>query len=229
MTREMPYFKFYPQDFLYGTQAMTRREVGDYTRLLMMMYDDGGSVPFNPQRLKRLLGCYHATACEKRIRRLIDLGKIIIDEQGNLHNARVDGEIQTFKEFRKIRTEMEPDLSEKPIDFFARVRSQNSKSLFDSVPYVQKKKKIPNGNGRAASGASPGCEGRYAPPHSNAKATGPPRSEIEAQLMRQLAQRGSDFAQIVADISLETYNAAVDAEMTEAGAGLALILERTTT
>lgn len=93
MSRAMPYFKCYPGDFLVGTQGMSREDFANYVRLIFLMYEQGKPIRFDPAWLRFPLGYYHAKDCEKKIRKLIDLGKIILTD-GELHNGRTDYEMK---------------------------------------------------------------------------------------------------------------------------------------
>lgn len=92
--KKIPHFRFYPTDFLDGTHSMSASEVGDYVRILAWLYDQDGRVAYNPQALRFLLRCVRSIDADKRVRRLIDLGKLSIDADGFLHNGRVDKELQ---------------------------------------------------------------------------------------------------------------------------------------
>jgi len=53
---KLPYFKFYPQDFIVGTSFMTPSEVGGYIRLLCTEWENGG-IPRNEKLISRITGC----------------------------------------------------------------------------------------------------------------------------------------------------------------------------
>jgi hypothetical protein len=91
--KKFPRFDFYPTNFLDGVRGMPAAEVGDYIRLMAHMYDAGGVVEYDPEKLRHLLECRKVDV-EKRIQKLIDREKIYIDECGFLHNPRVDKELE---------------------------------------------------------------------------------------------------------------------------------------
>lgn len=99
--RKIPHFNLYPSNFLDGTRDMSGQEVGDYIRLLCLMYDHEGPIDFDPAKLRLLLGCIRRPDCVKRIQRLIDLGKILVDADGKLHNPRVDEELRKRADWQK--------------------------------------------------------------------------------------------------------------------------------
>ena len=85
----MSYFKCYPSDFLHGTATLNDEQCALYVRLFMLMYDQGGSVPNDPQKLK-----HHVHKRPQDIRRviaqLVTMGKLRVDDEGRLRNGRVD-------------------------------------------------------------------------------------------------------------------------------------------
>jgi hypothetical protein len=91
--KKYPRFDFYSTNFLDGVRGMPAAEVGDYIRLLAHMYDNGGTVEFNPDKLRHLLECRKVDVA-KRIQKLIDREKIYIDTDGFLHNPRVDKQME---------------------------------------------------------------------------------------------------------------------------------------
>jgi uncharacterized protein YdaU (DUF1376 family) len=90
----IPHFRLFVDDFLRGTQSMTRAEVGDYIRLLCVIYDNDGKVLLDPYLLRHPLRCNRAVDATRQIQRLIDLGKLSVDRAGYLHNGRADLEIE---------------------------------------------------------------------------------------------------------------------------------------
>jgi uncharacterized protein YdaU (DUF1376 family) len=92
------FFKLYTANFLDGTRFMTQGEVGDYIRLLVLIYDQGGKVENDPHLLRHLLRCTKAPDAAKRIQRLVDLNKLSTDSCGYLHNGRADREIEKLNE-----------------------------------------------------------------------------------------------------------------------------------
>lgn len=93
---DMPWFKFYPADWLSGTRGLTATEAGVYITLIAMMYDHGKPLAMDEGRLARYCGAtprQFASALE----RLISEGKIMVLAAG-LWNARVASELQDREE-----------------------------------------------------------------------------------------------------------------------------------
>lgn len=87
----MPWFRFYPTEFATGVRGMTPQEVGVYTMLLCMIYEEGGPVPYNTLRLATYCGMRENTF-SKVAEKLIALGKIVITD-GMMMNPRAEREI----------------------------------------------------------------------------------------------------------------------------------------
>ena len=73
----MPYFKFYPADFMNGVRGLTAQEVGVYTMLLCRFYEENAPVEYHARRLCTYCGMREATFV-KVVEKLIDLGKITL-------------------------------------------------------------------------------------------------------------------------------------------------------
>lgn len=91
--RRIPYFKFYPVDFMDGVRGMTAQEVGLYTMLLCRMYEQDGPIQDDAFRLATYCGMRAATF-ETTLEKLIRLGKIDRDG-GWLSNDRARKEISS--------------------------------------------------------------------------------------------------------------------------------------
>jgi uncharacterized protein YdaU (DUF1376 family) len=87
-----PFFKLYTSDFMAGTLSMTAAEVGDYIRLLCVLYDHDGQVKNDPYVLRHALRVSRIRDAKTRIGRLLELGKLSVDNLGNIHNGRTDEE-----------------------------------------------------------------------------------------------------------------------------------------
>ena len=55
-SNRIPYFDFYPTDFMRGVRGLTAAEVGVYTMLLCRIYEENGPVEFHPVRLSAYCG-----------------------------------------------------------------------------------------------------------------------------------------------------------------------------
>jgi uncharacterized protein YdaU (DUF1376 family) len=88
---DLPWFKFYHQDWLAGTTGLSMAERGCYITLLALMYDAGGSILRDDGRLARRCGC-PTPNFKSALQALIDDGKIIQDGD-QLTNERVKKEV----------------------------------------------------------------------------------------------------------------------------------------
>lgn len=94
MTRKhIPYFRFYPSDFMNGVRGLTAQEVGVYTMILCRIYEDGGPIELHLKRLSTYCGMREKTF-ETVINNLIDLGKLDL-ENGMISNSRAEAEISS--------------------------------------------------------------------------------------------------------------------------------------
>ena len=88
----IPYFDFYPTDFMHGVRGLTPQEVGIYTMLLCRIYEENAPVQYHPARLAAYCGTRESTFV-KAFERLVDLGKFSVSE-GMFTNARAQVEIE---------------------------------------------------------------------------------------------------------------------------------------
>lgn len=91
MRKHIPYFSFYPADFMNGVRGLSAQEVGVYTMLLCRIYEENGPVEYHVRRLATYCGMREATF-DKVVGTLIDLGKIHLTD-GMLCNRRAEAEI----------------------------------------------------------------------------------------------------------------------------------------
>ena len=87
----IPYFSFYPSDFMNGIRGLSAQEVGVYTMLLCRIYEENGPIENHALRLATYCGMRVPTF-EKVLSQLIELGKIIVVD-GGLFNDRAASEI----------------------------------------------------------------------------------------------------------------------------------------
>ena len=87
----IPYFRFYPADFMHGVRGLSAQEIGVYTMILCRIYESSGPLEYNPLRLATYCGMRQATF-DKVLVRLVDLDKLQMD-CGMISNARADIEI----------------------------------------------------------------------------------------------------------------------------------------
>lgn len=96
----VPYFNFYPADFMNGVRGLTAQEVGVYTMILCRIYEESGAVEYHVRRLATYCGMREATFSAV-VEKLVDLDKLqLID--GRLSNRRAEGEIQKRADGLKI-------------------------------------------------------------------------------------------------------------------------------
>lgn len=88
----VPYFNFYPSDFMNGVRGLTAQEVGVYTMLLCRIYEESGPVEYHVLRLATYCGMREKTFA-KTVEKLVDLGKMTLID-GRLSNRRSEAEIQ---------------------------------------------------------------------------------------------------------------------------------------
>ncbi|MDZ7905153.1 MAG: DUF1376 domain-containing protein [Cypionkella sp.] len=96
----IPYFRFYPGDFMRGVRGMSAQEVGLYTMLLCRMYEENGPIENHTLRLATYCGMREATF-EKTLDKLVRLGKILVHE-GMISNDRAEIEISNRAHDLKI-------------------------------------------------------------------------------------------------------------------------------
>lgn len=90
-SNRIPYFDFYPTDFMRGVRGLTAAEVGVYTMLLCRIYEENGPVEYHPVRLSAYCGV-RESVLTKAVDRLIVLGRLEI-ENGMLSDDRAVKEI----------------------------------------------------------------------------------------------------------------------------------------
>ncbi|WP_283177887.1 DUF1376 domain-containing protein [Gemmobacter sp. 24YEA27] len=87
----IPWFRFYPADFMHGVRGMSATEVGLYQMLLCRIYEENGPVEYSPLRLSTYAGMREATFL-KTFEKLVALGKLTLID-GMVSNARAEIEI----------------------------------------------------------------------------------------------------------------------------------------
>ena len=85
----LPYFKFFPRDYLASPSVMlmTLAEQGAYIRMLSLQWENGR---IQPRHLRGLLQCSQEECDELMSGSLGEC--FVLDEEGNLYNERLDGE-----------------------------------------------------------------------------------------------------------------------------------------
>ena len=90
-SNNIPYFRFYPADFMLGVRGMSAQEIGVYTMILCRIYESSGPVEYNPLRLSTYCGMRQATF-DKVLGKLVDLDKLQM-VGGMISQRRADIEI----------------------------------------------------------------------------------------------------------------------------------------
>lgn len=101
---EMPWVRFFPSDWLAGTRGMSAVETGVYITLIATMYERGGPIPEQHERLARLCGTT-VSAFLRALENLVAEGKVLRSEEG-LFNRKAAEEL-------RIRAEKSDGASQK--------------------------------------------------------------------------------------------------------------------
>ncbi|KRA00260.1 hypothetical protein ASD64_01415 [Mesorhizobium sp. Root157] len=91
--RRIPYFDFYPTDFMHGVRGLSAQEVGVYTMVLCRIYEENGPVEYNSMILATYCGMREATFV-KTLEKLVCLDKFQVDN-GMISNRRAMAEISS--------------------------------------------------------------------------------------------------------------------------------------
>ena len=119
---KLPYFKFYPQDFLVGTSFMTPSEVGGYIRLLCVSWEKGG-IPRDNKIVSRITGC----DTEENLN-ILDKFIVIDDLFVNERLEEVRKELELFSNKQSDRAKKRWDATAMPRDATA-MPSQKSEVI----------------------------------------------------------------------------------------------------
>lgn len=90
MSKQAPWIRFFPSDWLAGTRGLSASETGIYITLIASMYERGEPVPEDHKRLSRLCGASNSTF-QTALATLIEAGKLTRVD-GGLWNDRVQKE-----------------------------------------------------------------------------------------------------------------------------------------
>jgi uncharacterized protein YdaU (DUF1376 family) len=116
----IPYFDFYPSDFMHGVRGLSAQEVGVYTMMLCRIYEENGPVEFHVLRLATYCGMRESTF-KKTVDTLVNLGKLDIAD-GKISNRRAESEISSRSDKLKLNSKAGKASAEK------REQKQRSKS-----------------------------------------------------------------------------------------------------
>ncbi len=145
------WFRFFPSDWISGVAQLSAAERGVYVTLLALMYDHGGPIRRDDNRLSRMCGLPKAAAT-RAIEALLALEKLA-EEDGFLFNDRAKSELTERENRKRIAQENANARWEKAQenqlpnyapallthcadDAHARGESQNQKSLLETTSLV---------------------------------------------------------------------------------------------
>lgn len=98
----IPYFDFYPADFMHGARGLSAHEVGVYTMMLCRIYEENGPVEFSALRLSTYCGMRESTF-KNTIEKLVALGKLDLAD-GCISNRRALDEIASRSHRLKLNS-----------------------------------------------------------------------------------------------------------------------------
>lgn len=146
MTKQnkLPFIRWYASDFLAGTRGMKAAEVGIYTILLNLMYEQCKPLPLDIDYLSSQCGCRKA-AFNKVLEKLKIRDKIII-KNGGLWNERVEKEFNFRAKKSSIATHNALKRWEKPNEINSNsMQTQcngNANAMLNQKPYTRNQKPI---------------------------------------------------------------------------------------
>ena len=132
---KLPYFKFYPQDFLVGTSFMTPAEVGGYIRLLCVSWEKGG-IPRDNKIISRITGC----DTEENLN-ILDKFVILDDLFINERLEEVRKELELFSNKQSNRAKKRWDATAMPRDATA-MPSQKSEVISQNTEVRSQESKV---------------------------------------------------------------------------------------
>ena len=91
MIQKLHWVRWFPSDFLHGTSTLTPHEFTVYTKILMLMYDRGGGIKYDPSGLARICNM-RRPQLEKAMDKLFELGKLQLAND-HLLNERCQKEL----------------------------------------------------------------------------------------------------------------------------------------
>lgn len=119
----IPFFRFYPSDFMNGVRGLSAQEVGVYTMILCRIYEESAPIEYHALRLATYCGMREKTFVQV-LEKLIDLGKISL-KNGMISNSRAEDEITSRANDLKINSKAGKASAEK--------RQQNQQKISTGV------------------------------------------------------------------------------------------------
>ena len=198
----IPYFDFYPSDFMKGIRGLTPQEVGVYTMLLCLIYEENGPVEYHVTRLSTYCAM-RETSFIKTVERLIDLGKMTLSG-GMLSNRRAMEEIESRNERMKSNSRAGKISAEKRQEKQRRAstRVEHQSNHTDSEPELNKEKEEPKGSSKKPAARASQVPSDFQPTSSGmeyAVAKGMPAAIIPAQVEKFILHhqsKGSTFKDV---------------------------------
>lgn len=96
---DLPWFQFYPNDWLAGTRGLSAVETGIYITIIATLYDRAAPLPNDTERLARMCGAGKRQFVSA-LQRLLDDGKLCLVD-GGIWNTRVDEELKNRNDKRE--------------------------------------------------------------------------------------------------------------------------------
>lgn len=156
---ETPWIKWFPSDFLNGIAELSPHEAIIYTVILNRIYDEGGPIPDEPEKIGRRCNMRPSSA-EKAVAALAKAGKII-RARGLISNARAEKEIKSRQKVREKLTQNAlarwEKLAEKPNENNETEMQKHSKSTCksDALPEARSQKLEENSPNRRRQSPEP--------------------------------------------------------------------------
>ncbi|MDF3904676.1 HNH endonuclease [Paracoccus sp. AS002] len=100
MSRHIPYFSFYPADFMNGVRGLSAQEVGVYTMILCRIYEENGPIEANALRLSTYCWMREKTFTTV-IEKLVVLGKLERVEAGLTSKLVLDWMADARRDYRR--------------------------------------------------------------------------------------------------------------------------------
>ena len=124
MQRGLDWYKRDPIAFLGGVQGLTAKQIAVYTVALDLIYQHGGSVHNDPGWIAGWVSDMGQSSVRKTLSNLIELGKLSIDENGDLTQKRAKTVAKTQQNLRETRQKT----GRKGGENSAKIRSENNKN-----------------------------------------------------------------------------------------------------
>lgn len=221
---DAPFFKCYPSDFLTGIAEMSPNEIAVYTVCIMRMYDEGGEIECDVERIARRCNM-RPSAAKRAIDALLKTEKLRLTN-GVLWKKRVKKEIESRQKVSKKSADAAnarwKKVSEKPNENNAGPMQTHSPGNAKNMPTRNQKPEArsqipPTGEARAA---------RPGPGAGNSEATNSSDSPKRAEWRDALETAcGVDLSKVTSPGDHRAFEAMVDAAI-DSGLSRAFLTEQ---